>query len=118
MSIRFTDNYATVWGIHEKKEKYATVNLSTSDKQQDGSYINSKWPFPRFVGKAFEKIDQLEPKDRVKISGKVSYIYDKENDKNYTNMVVFDFEFSDSAKKVNTKNESDYESLDDEQMPF
>lgn len=117
MSLSFKDQYATYWGTQEEKERYATVKISTGDKQQDGSYVNTNW-FARFVGKAFEKLDQLENKDKIRITGKVSNPYNKETKKSYLNLVVFDFEFSDAAKKSTEKNNESEDDDSDEQMPF
>lgn len=116
MAIMFKDAYATYWGTQNEEEKYATVKISTGDKQKDGSYVNTNW-FARFVGKAFEKLGELESKDKIKISGKISNPYNKETKKSFLNLVVFDFEFSDTAKKADAS-DGDYEPLDDEQMPF
>jgi hypothetical protein len=116
MAIMFKDAYATYWGTQEEKEKYATVKVSTGDKQKDGSYVNTNW-FARFVGKAFEKLNQLESKDKIKISGKVSNPYNKDDKKSYLNLVVFDFEFSDTTKNTSAENEKS-DSSDDETLPF
>lgn len=87
--------YATVWHVDDIKEKYAKVRIGTSEKNQHGEYENSNW-FATFVGKAKEKVEALEPKDRITIvSGKVSNISKKMEDgkyKTYLNVVVFDFE--------------------------
>lgn len=116
MALSFKDQYATYWGTQDEHDRYATVKISTGDKQQDGSYVNTNW-FARFVGKAFEKLDQLESKDKIRITGKVANPYNKETKKAYLNLVVFDFEFSDAPKKSDSSG-GDYEQLDDEQMPF
>jgi len=44
----------TVWQI-EDKEKYAQVRMSTSSKNKDGEYTNSKLELCRFVGKAYNE---------------------------------------------------------------
>ena len=115
MALNFKDQFATYWGTQEEKERFARVKISTGDKQKDGSYVNTNW-FATFVGKAFDKLEQLESRDKIKISGKVSNPYNKDKEKSYLNCVVFDFEFSDADKNVG--NDEMDEGLDDEQMPF
>ena len=86
--------FATVWHVDKIEEKYAKVRIGTSDKKQDSSYENSNW-FATFVGKAKDKVETLEPKDRITIvTGKVSNVGKKNEDGSYTNylnVVVFDF---------------------------
>ena len=111
MALSFKDAFATYWSTEEVKDRSAKVKLSTGDKQKDGSYVNTNW-FATFVGKALEKIDELETKDKIKISGKVSNPYNKETKKAYVNLLVWDFEFSDGAKAEAS------EGVDEEEMPF
>ena len=80
--------YAKVWKV-DKKEKYTSLQISTSDKQQDGTYKNSGWNC-RLVGKA--KDIAVNENDRIVItSAKIENIYDKENKKSWLNIIVFDF---------------------------
>jgi hypothetical protein len=118
MALSFKEQFATYWDTQEEKERYARVKLSTGDKQKDGTYINTNW-FATFVGKAFEKLGQLETKDKIKISGKVSNPYNKEKKTSYLNLVVFDFEFSDVAKNTpKSDNDELGDGVDDSEMPF
>jgi hypothetical protein len=113
MAISFSKAFATYWGTEKEGEKFATVKLSTGDKQKDGTYINTNW-FATFVGKALEKLDDLKSKDKIQITGKISNPYNKETKKSFLSLLVWDFEFSDGVKS-NAKNSN--EELD-EQMPF
>lgn len=80
--------YAKVWKV-ERKENYIALNISTGDKQQDGTYKNSSWN-ARLVGKA--KDIQVNEGDRIEIkSAKIENIYDKETNKNWLNIIIFDF---------------------------
>lgn len=75
----------------QKEEKYVDVNLSTSEKQQDGEWKNSQWN-TRFVGKACEKAKELSDKDRIALlSFKMENVYVKEKNASYTNVIVYDF---------------------------
>jgi len=81
--------YAKVWKV-EKKENYTAFNISTSDKQKDNTYKNSNWNC-RAVGKA-KDID-VNANDRIIITqAKIENIYDKEKNKSWLNIIVFDFE--------------------------
>ena len=59
--------YAKVWKI-KKEEKYLDLQATTSEKNQDGTYINSGW-FPRVIGHAFNSLkDTLKEGDRICIT--------------------------------------------------
>lgn len=59
--------YAKVWKI-TKSEKYLDLQISTSEKNRDGEWVNSRW-FPRCVGHAFNKLkDTLQEGDTIIIS--------------------------------------------------
>lgn len=69
------NTYAKIWKI-DKKEKYADLRISTSEKdnREEGKYINSNW-FARTIGHAFNQISngEFNEGDRVKIvKGKIS----------------------------------------------
>ena len=51
--------YAKVWKV-EKAEKYIDLQVTTSEKDKEGNYINSGW-FPRLIGHAFNAL-----KDTIK----------------------------------------------------
>ena len=59
--------YAKVWKI-TKHEKYADIQITTSEKDNDGNYINSGW-FPRLIGHAFNSLkDTLKEGDKIVIT--------------------------------------------------
>lgn len=59
--------YAKVWKV-TKAEKYLDLQITTSEKNQDGEYINSGW-FPRVIGHAFNSLkDTLSEGDRIIIT--------------------------------------------------
>ena len=117
-------NYAKVWKIYppdKKEQKYTKVQISTSRKQKDGSYLTDYSGYVRLVGKAFEKSHELEANDTIKILNcGVSTSYDKKNNKNYETFVVFDFEFSNKNKENAVSGDgSDFMTLpDDAKLPF
>ena len=51
--------FAKVWKV-EKAEKYIDLQVTTSEKDKEGNYINSGW-FPRLIGHAFNAL-----KDTIK----------------------------------------------------
>lgn len=124
------DAFATVWEW-EDKGNFTKVKLGTSEKnKKTGEYDNSNW-FATFVGNAHGKISDVNEKDRIKIlSGKIDNKYNKEAQKSYLNVVVFDFEPAEakktsSIKKSSSKSSSkknskleDMEEIDDSEMPF
>lgn len=59
--------YGKVWKI-TKSEKYLDLQMTTSEKDQEGNYINSGW-FPRCIGHAFNSLkDTLKEGDRICIT--------------------------------------------------
>ena len=102
--------YAKVWKV-DKKENYTTLQISTSDKQQDDTYKNSNWNC-RVVGKA--KDIEVNEGDRIVIdSAKVENVWDKKNKKNWLNIIVFSFETE--GQQDNPFVESDNS---DDMLPF
>ena len=109
MSIRIGsanqyDTRATVFKPEVKASNggktYVTANLSTSKKLQtpvDGKeYVNSNW-FATFVGKAAEKATKLVEKDRIELTfAEIENQYNKDTDKNYIKVVVYDFNMVDA----------------------
>ena len=109
MSIRFGsktkfDTIATVFQPVDKTSQSGKLivqaNLSTSKNTQQTDaegktiYRNSNWR-ASFVGNAATKFKELgiQEKDRITLlSGEVETTYDKEAQKGYTNVTVFDFE--------------------------
>lgn len=68
--IYFTNQYAKIWEI-KMNEKYADVRISTSEKNQDGTYTNSNW-FARCLGGGLKDIANFKEGNRIKITkGKV-----------------------------------------------
>ncbi len=62
-----TKIFATVWKV-DKKEKYIDLQISTSEKNQDGEFVNSTW-FPRVIGHAFNALkDTVKERDRICIT--------------------------------------------------
>ncbi len=59
--------YGKVWKV-TKADKYLDLQMSTSEKTQDGEYVNSSW-FPRCIGHAFNSLkDTLKEGDRICIT--------------------------------------------------
>lgn len=60
--------YAKVWKISEKAEKYIDLQVTTSEKDKEGNYVNSGW-FPRLIGHAFNALkDTLKEGDTIIIT--------------------------------------------------
>jgi hypothetical protein len=69
--------YAKVWKV-EKHEKYIDLQITTSEKDNDGNYINSGW-FPRLIGHAFNSL-----KDKIKEGDKLVVTKSKMTNERYT----------------------------------
>src|SRR5665648_52670 len=85
-------SYAKIWEV-EDKGNYIKAKIGTSrkDKRND-TYINSNW-FAVFLGKCADQAKGLQKGDKIIIAnGTVESVYDKEKQRAYTNVVVFEFE--------------------------
>lgn len=95
--LQLKEQTVMVWDAKpsEKMNNTVEATLSTSKKvTKDGNdsreYMSWK---ARFVGQAFEKAKELKDKDIVKIlSGTVENFYNKEKEKSYVTVIIFDFE--------------------------
>ena len=128
MSFFIKDAFAIVWSVDKVEEKYVKARIGTSEKDQQGQYVNSSW-FATFVGKAVAKADSLEPKDRITIhSGKIQNVSVKQSEatgqtkatyKNYLNVVIFDFT-KQGENKVDEESDEDSAPIVEEsdEMPF
>jgi len=125
--LNFSDTQrVTIWKI-EMKNNHALVRMGSSRKDKaSGEYQNSTWSFVRFVGKAFEKIDQLKEKDRIVLKGSgisLEPYTDKEGVVKYPKspqIVVFNWEHYEPEGSNATNGDSApvVVSSDDEDLPF
>lgn len=94
------NGFCSVWSVEPSKTgKTTRVRLSSSRKNK----MTNEWEqdfsgFCTFIGKAHEMAKTLQAKDRIKIlECDVSTTYDKDNQKEYVNYKVFDFEMADGS---------------------
>jgi hypothetical protein len=105
------DQTATVWSV-ESKGTYAIVALSTSRKdKKTEEYVNSNWKFCKFVGKAFEGIEDVPEKTRIIIkSGLIEHApYMKDGEKVWAknpSITIFAWEFAENAGEKTTATKS------------
>jgi hypothetical protein len=120
--LNITGRFLKVWAV-EIKEKFTKVDMSSSKKNQDGSYSNSSWKGCKFVGKAFEESKTLSKGDTINVLsgliGKRQY-----QDKWYDDIVVFEFEvvYNSEASNKSSGESSGFEQVDDpaidDSLPF
>lgn len=90
------NRYAKIWKIFDSKEKYVDLSIGTSEKTQENTYINSRWP-ARAIGKAFNQIkkgDIEEGEQYSIIKGRLSNERYKDDDGNWKSalrLVVMEF---------------------------
>ena len=100
MPLNITGKFVSVFQVEEKPERAKNTvfaNLSTSEKKEDGTYENMYWK-AKFVGKAYEAAKKLKDADKVNIlSGLIKNNFDKENEKLWVDVVIFEFEMSEKA---------------------
>lgn len=120
--------YAKVWKI-DRKEKYTDLNISTSEKDREGNYINSSW-YPRAIGHAHNSLKDVKEGDRITIKqGKLSMDpYEKDGVKKYAfRFLILSAEINeDNKQNPDTKSDTSTEENtqgseteeDDEELPF
>lgn len=117
--FNISGKYVKVWAI-EIKGNMCLVDLSTSKKEQDGSYTKSNYYKVRFVGKCAPDATTLNKGDTIEIKngliGKREY-----NGKYYDSLVVFDFEITQRAEQKQD-DFAGFESIEDDEtddmIPF
>lgn len=115
--IRNDKIFAKIWKI-DKKEKYADLRISTSEKiEKDGNttYENSSW-FARVIGKAFNQLKDINEGDRVVITkAKISNPpYEKDGEKRS----ILKFTIMEFESKENTQSPENNASDSEEDLPF
>lgn len=96
--------YAKVWKI-TLSEKYLDLQISTSEKDQEGNYINSSW-FPRCIGHAFNALKgKLKEGDRITIT-KCKLSNERYTDKDGNKKSAFRFLILEASIDDNKKNET------------
>ena len=96
--FNITGKFCRVWEV-EVKENMVLVNLTVSKRNQDNTYMNSKYFKVKFVGKCLQDAKQLVKGDKIDILsgmiGKREY-----QGKYYDDVVIFSFEPSEGSAKV------------------
>lgn len=135
-----TNTYGTVFDV-EVLEKRVKARLSTSQKDQDGNYVNSYWNAV-FLGGAYDLAKTLGDKDRIHINKcKVTnepYTNKDGEKRSWLQVTIFDFEKMEHSssggseekksapkKGKGTKKTKDKpteekvtEQIDDDELPF
>lgn len=99
--LNVTGKFVTVFQPTIKTDvssKILFCNLSTSKKNTDKDgkveYINMSWK-AKMVGKAFEMAKEIKNGDKIDIlKASIENTYDKEKQKAYFVVTIFEFEFS------------------------
>lgn len=91
MNIKETNARAWQIKVSDKMKNTVTANVSTYEgKDQKDEPVYSSWN-ARFVGDAYKKAKKLdEGKKFAILSANITTYYDKKNDKNYTNLTIFE----------------------------
>lgn len=57
--------YAKVWNVTPSQNgKYIDLQITTSEKNEDGEYLNSSW-FPRCIGRAVNTLKNVKRGDKI-----------------------------------------------------
>lgn len=97
-------NFATVWEVTNKGDKFTKIRVSTSRKNKDDEYYTDFSGFVSLVGEAHKKAGKIEAalknSDRVRIkfgATDTTNNYKKDEGREYVNFTLFDFEMADSS---------------------
>lgn len=104
MSLNVTNTYGTIWDV-VVEEKVVKANLSTArkDAREESGYRHMSW-HTIFVGDAYEKAKELQAKDQIFVkSARIENSYNKETQKLYNTLVVFDFDFNNPEPQASTE---------------
>jgi len=109
-----TKTYAKVWKITKSDNgKYIDLQITTSEKDDDGNYINSSW-FPRCIGHSVNSLKNLKVGDRIIITKcKMTNVRKKLDDESYRayfNLLIFEAEI-EGAKNSDAEDKATEESL-------
>lgn len=120
--LNVTGKYVSVFEVVDKGN-FVQANLSTSKKNQDGSYTNMYWK-ARFVGEAYAPAKALVDKDKIHIlRGAIENKFDKEWDRLYVTVVIFRFKKSNAALSPDSNGmpeemENGEHNVTDEDLPY
>jgi hypothetical protein len=129
MALNIVDGQrVTVWKV-EDKGNYGVVNMSSSRKDKriedpKKQWVNSSWGFARFVGKAHEKLGELDRGVRIELHGATIALepYEKDGETIYptrAQVVVFDFSvLSQSEGGAPAKGFDTPPAVDEDEIPF
>jgi len=97
-----TKAYAKVWKMElSESGKYIDLQISTSEKDEEGNYVNSSW-FARCIGKAVNTLKNLQEGDRIIIyKGKITNERKKQDDGTYRSFfrfLIFEAEIAGSER--------------------
>jgi len=95
--------YATVWEIKAQGDNFTKIRVSISRKnKKTDEWVNDFNGFVSLIGEAHKKADRLADmigdgeRARIRLgSCDVSNRYDKDEEREYTNFTLFDFDFTD-----------------------
>ena len=116
--FNITARFAKVWSV-DIQDKYVKIDLSTTKKNQDGTYTNSSWKGVKFLGKSVDMARTLQKGDTVDIKsgilGKREY-----QGKWYDDIVIFEAELVRKNEKSSEENQGGFVPVDIESdmLPF
>ena len=105
-------NFATVWEVTNKGDRFTKIRVSTSRKNKDDEYYTDFSGFVSLVGEAHKKAGKIEAalknSDRVRIkfgATDTTNNYKKDEGREYVNFTLFDFEMAASGGTASAQEE-------------
>lgn len=106
MIFNSNEIYATVWkATLSENKKYMDLQITTSEKDQDGNWKNSNW-FPRVIGHALNSLKGVKREDRITITKSKftnePYEDEEGNRKSYFKFVIIEASINSKDGKPST----------------
>ncbi len=92
--------WATYWRTISTSDKYTDINISTSEKDMDGNYINSSW-LVRCIGHAHNKIKNIKDGTHIRLMkyklSNESYVTAEGERKRFFRFLLMDFDVNEDG---------------------
>ncbi len=114
--INITKSYLKIWKVEDKGKSVTATTTSSKKDKITNAWVNSNWNV-RFVGKCLEDAKRLAEGDKIVINnGVVENVWDKEKNRAWLNVLVFEFNWQEQNNNMPSVADVEADSQDD--LPF
>ena len=115
------DGFLTVWEVKPTTSKRVTrAKVSSSKKNRDSDTWDTDFSaWVKFLGNAAEAALKLKQKDRIVAKRvEVQNEYNKEEQKEYTDFIIWEFDMADAVRNNSKPADGEPENPAEEETPF